>query len=211
MIVLSHRGYWLRQDERNTEVAFRRSFDLGFGTETDLRDRHGELVVSHDPPGADAVAVDALLRTLDGRRLPLALNIKADGLARQVASWLEGRTELSDAFVFDMSVPDLVQYAKMGIPFFTRMSELEPSPALIDQAAGIWLDSFQSTWFDLKDIRALLESGLRVCVVSSELHGRDPQPLWRMLMEDAAMCRSERLMICTDRPEEMQALMENGT
>ena len=32
MIILSHRGYWKSEEERNQEVAFHRSFDLGYGT-----------------------------------------------------------------------------------------------------------------------------------------------------------------------------------
>ena len=42
----------LLEDRGREEHArrLRRSFDLGFGTETDVRDRGGELVISHDPP-----------------------------------------------------------------------------------------------------------------------------------------------------------------
>ena len=50
MIILSHRGYWKSEKERNQEVAFHRSFDLGYGTETDIRDIQGKLVISHDMP-----------------------------------------------------------------------------------------------------------------------------------------------------------------
>ncbi len=50
MIILSHRGYWKSEEERNQEVAFHRSFDLGYGTETDIRDIQGKLVISHDMP-----------------------------------------------------------------------------------------------------------------------------------------------------------------
>jgi hypothetical protein len=41
MQILSHRGYWQHPSEKNTEAAFRRSFLLGYGTETDIRDRDG--------------------------------------------------------------------------------------------------------------------------------------------------------------------------
>jgi glycerophosphoryl diester phosphodiesterase len=48
MKILSHRGYWLSADEKNSTVAFQRSFDQGYGTETDLRDYCGEVVIAHD-------------------------------------------------------------------------------------------------------------------------------------------------------------------
>ena len=50
MKILSHRGYWNNLTEKNSKSAFRRSFQLGFGTETDVRDLNGELVISHDMP-----------------------------------------------------------------------------------------------------------------------------------------------------------------
>jgi glycerophosphoryl diester phosphodiesterase len=45
MKIMSHRGYWRGEDEKNTTTAFSRSFDLGFGTETDVRDALGQLVI----------------------------------------------------------------------------------------------------------------------------------------------------------------------
>ena len=38
MIIISHRGYWKDAAEKNRPVAFARSFDLGYGTETDVRE-----------------------------------------------------------------------------------------------------------------------------------------------------------------------------
>lgn len=41
MKIISHRGFWHNPSEKNTEMAFCRSFELGFGTETDVRDSLG--------------------------------------------------------------------------------------------------------------------------------------------------------------------------
>ena len=64
--VISHRGYWKTPEERNAPVAFERSFSLGFGTETDVRDcvRDGvsELVISHDIPRGGEFAFADMLR-----------------------------------------------------------------------------------------------------------------------------------------------------
>ena len=43
--ILAHRGFWKREGEKNTKVAFERAFDNGFGIETDLRDVKGEIIV----------------------------------------------------------------------------------------------------------------------------------------------------------------------
>lgn len=198
MQVISHRGYWLDKSERNLASAFQRSFDKGYGTETDVRDLAGTLVISHDMPGGKELSLDDLLDIMDGRNLPLAINIKADGLAQALKTKFEERGH-QNWFTFDMSVPDMRSYLQAELPTFTRMSEVEPVPVWLDQAAGIWLDSFNGDWFDTDQLAELLHSGKQVCVVSPELHGRDPHSLWRQLRElkDAA-----NLMICTDIPEQ---------
>ena len=48
VIILSHRGYWKDGVEKNSITSLERSFGLGFGVETDIRDYKGELVISHE-------------------------------------------------------------------------------------------------------------------------------------------------------------------
>ena len=83
MKILSHRGYWQKPEEKNKAIAFERSFTLGYGTETDIRDCRGELVISHDMPNGNEITLDAMLSLAakESKQLTLALNIKADGLA----------------------------------------------------------------------------------------------------------------------------------
>lgn len=200
MIVISHRGYWIDPEEMNTGTAFRRSFDLGFGTETDIRDCLGTLVVSHDPPKGKEMNFETFLSILANRDLPLALNIKSAGLAVQLKELMDSH-KLSSWFVFDMAVPDLIEFHKYGIPFFTRLSEYEKEPILYEASVGIWLDAFHEIWFDADLIERFLADKKKVCVVSSELHGRDPAELWKMLHRPELIGRTG-MMICTDIPEQ---------
>lgn len=202
MQILSHRGYWQTPEEKNTEVAFRRSFRLGYGTETDVRDRDGALVIAHDPATAHDMPFEAFLSLCkaDGDGLPLALNIKADGLQRllQEALTVAGVT---NAFVFDMSVPDAIGYQRLGLPFFTRQSDVEAVPALLDAAQGVWLDSFgPEDWMTEATLTPLLDAGKAVCLVSPDLHKRPHLPFWERLREFSCAA-SGRLMLCTDFPE----------
>lgn len=205
MIVLSHRGYWHTPAEKNTEAAFRRSFDLGFGTETDVRDRGGELVISHDPPTGGEMRFGEFLDILGGRDLPLALNVKADGLAGRIKTELAGRP-LSKWFVFDMSIPDTVQQLAQGNPAYGRLSEYEPQlPQLLSpKLVGVWLDGFHSEWWSPESIEELAVGGKSVCVVSPELHQRDPQGAWAKLRA-FPFTRPARVQLCTDRPEQARA------
>lgn len=199
MEIISHRGYWQDLRERNTKVAFERSFDLGFGTETDVRDLGGELVISHDMPqgnGAE-MTLDDLLTIMAGRNLPLAINVKADGLAQAIAKKF-AEHDHNNWFAFDMSVPDMRSYLSAGVPAYTRQSEFEVFPCFLNESAGVWLDSFGPEWYCRDDIEVLLNLDKRVCVVSSELHKREHMPLWEMLLESKG---ASNLMLCTDIPE----------
>lgn len=202
MIVLSHRGCWKGAEEKNSLAAFRRSFSLGFGTETDFRDALGKLVVAHDPPGAGALPADdffALYAEL-GQGLPLALNVKADGLQTLLKEALE-RFGIARYFVFDMSVPDALACVRQGLKIFTRQSELEPSPNLYQEAEGVWMDCFFSDWIQEKDFDAHLQAGKQVCLVSPELQRRPQGPFWERLRK-SRVAQSDRLLLCTDFPEE---------
>ncbi len=194
MRIISHRGWWRHPAEKNTPEAFRRTLDGGYGTETDVRDRAGRLVVSHDPAGDDAMAWDDLLAAFDRSGLPLAVNVKADGLAPLLAEAF-GRYDVP-WFAFDMSGPETVRYAAAGLPFYTRHSDVEPEPILYAEAAGVWLDAFRNDWFDQDTVARHLDANKAVCVVSPELHGREPRRLWERLAR-----LSGEVTLCTDLPD----------
>ena len=201
MKIISHRGYWSNLVGKNTDKAFLRSFQLGYGTETDIRDLHGELVISHDMPlGSEMRFEEFLHLTIASKAkypLTLALNIKADGLSKAISSAIKCYPQL-DFFAFDMSTTDIRAYLDAGIPIFTRMSEVEQQPIWLERASGIWLDSFDSDWFDVAVIQRLLNSGKRVCIVSPELHQRPNEILWQRIKP---LANERELMLCTDFPE----------
>jgi hypothetical protein len=209
MQILSHRGFWETKEERNTRAAFERSFTLGFGTETDVRDSGGQLYISHDPvviseatghntsgPMTAEEFFDLYVRM--GNDLPLAINIKADGLQARLREMLAAYG-VTNSFVFDMSIPDTLGYIKLDMPFYTRQSEYEPEPALYEHAAGVWMDCFINEWFTEADIARHLDAGKQVCLVSPDLHQRPYEPFWERLHGWSVSARQE-LMLCTDHP-----------
>ena len=206
MKIISHRGYWLDAAEKNAESAFLRSISLGFGTETDVRDCMRRLVISHDMPHGKEMDFGRLLSIINGATFLLAINIKSDGLAELICEQMKGYSR-DNWFVFDMSVPDMRHHLAVGNPVFGRMSEVEQIPAWFDRVEGVWLDSFEGEWFDASLITALLAQGKRVCVVSSELHGRERGGLWSMLRPFA---RENQVILCTDFPLEASTFFEIG-
>lgn len=202
MNVLSHRGYWKSPEEKNTEVAFRRSFELGFGTETDFRDFNGELVISHDVPNSDAMPASRFFEIYQSfsSDLPLAMNIKSDGLQHLIREAIK-TYQIKKYFLFDMSVPDGLVYVRQGgFKVFTRQSEYEKLPSFYEDAQGVWLDMFLSDWIEERDIATHLEKGKQVCIVSPDLHKREHLPFWERLKR-MTLSNSDKLSICTDFPE----------
>ncbi len=202
MKIIGHRGYWKTNEEKNTEIAFERCFALSFGTETDVRDYHGEAVIAHDPPiDKPLMSLEQLLSMAVRAKVPLALNIKSNGLAQKVALALQ-QQPVPGTFVFDMSIPDMLPYLKLNVPTFTRLSEYEQEPVLIEQATGVWLDCFKGIWFDEKYLNHFLNDlAKEVCLVSPELHGRDEKELWSKIKE-WQLYKHPALMLCTDYVEE---------
>ena len=197
MIILSHRGLWNSVEEKNKKSSFIRSFDLGIGTETDLRDSSGKILISHDMPKGDEITFEELLEIMNGRNLPLALNIKADCLADEIKRLLE-KYNHTNYFTFDMSIPDMVYQLKKNIKVFTGLSDILKEPVLLESCTGIWLDCFNSDWYNFDLIDSYIEQGKIVCVVSSDLHNREVNYQWSIIKKSKYI-NSNKLMLCTDK------------
>jgi len=198
MKILSHRGYWKDPSEKNSLAAFVRSLEFRFGLETDVRDCVGRLVVSHDMPTGREVSLEDVIGMFHDDKLPLAINIKADGLALSLKHALTSFS-VENWFAFDMSIPDMRNYLDEGLPVFARASEVEKEPIWVQEVSGIWFDSFDASKYDVRRIAEFLNDGKPVCIVSPELHRWPYEPLWTAI---EALSDHPGLMLCTDYPEE---------
>ncbi|MBV9801644.1 MAG: hypothetical protein JO130_00575 [Solirubrobacterales bacterium] len=204
MVSLAHRGLWASPTERNSLSAFCDAFRRGWGVELDVRDLDGSLVISHDPPTSGALPFAAVVDAYRAHGYPgsLAVNIKSDGLAAMVATALRD-VPAERWFAFDMSVPDTLLYARAGLPFFTRHSDVESAPALYKQACGVWLDDFAGGFISEPRIAEHLAAAKRVAVVSPELHGRDHDAMWQE-WRAWSVWGSADVLLCTDQPNQAQ-------
>lgn len=204
MDLVAHRGYWKEKSQQNTLSSLELAIDKGYGIETDLRDFDGKVVISHDPPAPNIshrIYFEDLLRYYVQKKssVTLALNVKTDGISLWIKDLLS-KYNIKNYFIFDCSVPELLRYQRAELSYYSRESDIESVPSLYNKAKGIWLDQFGSLWFKEKDIRKHLENGKLVCVVSSDLHGRDYRECWNMLkgLKDSYA----QLALCTDFPDE---------
>lgn len=132
---------------------------------------------------------------------PLALNIKSDGLHQHVKDLLLSY-KVTNYFVFDMSIPDTLNYMKSRVRFFTRLSDYELQPIFNKEAAGLWLDEFKGHWINERIIKQYRDTP--ICIVSPELHHRTYAAEWQEYKKIELKLGCENLMICTDFPDKAQ-------
>ena len=203
--ILAHRGFWKDVMDQNTSGALNKALSLGFGIETDLRDKASELVVSHDPPKIDHTfcfkeLLDMIIKSNCSSRI--ALNIKSDGLQAMLEELFESTNcDKKNCFAFDMSVPDSIGYSKMNFPHYIRSSEYETSLSQLNLATGVWIDNFTGDYSQINKAIEILKVGKRVALVSPELHGRDYIHLWNKIKHNN-LNMNPNFELCTDYPEE---------
>jgi len=209
MTILAHRGYWNNQIEQNSLKALKTALEKGYGFESDVRDHMERLVISHNiatSVSQDAEEVLSLLNEFNDMYC-FAVNIKADGLKELLKS-LFYKYSINNYFLFDMSVPQMVEFREMGLRYFTRQSEVEPEPYMYDDAAGVWVDGFGSVgWITRELLEGHMDNGKEICLVSPELHNKiDYRRFWKTIKE--YNLNTEKLMLCTDYPDEAKEFFD---
>jgi len=203
--ILSHRGVWQNAGEKNTFNAIQLSCEMGYGVETDIRDANNDLIIAHDPFPKEILYLERILEMFRSKNytFPLALNIKSDGLAERLQALLK-TYEIENYFCFDMSVPEGLQYQRIGLKVYNRLSEYETQPFVYQDAKGVWLDEFHGEWFDKDTFKNFNDTSTQICVVSPELHGRDYKVRWERLKKLTEELPSYRWQLCTDFPDKAQ-------
>lgn len=209
MQILAHRGCWNDPIENNSLKAFKGSLEKGYGFESDVRDYMGRLVISHNIADASSPTAEEVFRLLaeHGDRYCFAINIKADGLKDLLKGYLE-KYSIKNYFLFDMSVPQMVEFDEMRLRYFTRQSEVEPVPCMYDRAAGVWIDGFWGDgWITEELLEGHIRRGKEICIVSPDLHGRaDYRGFWERLKKYKT--DFSKAMLCTDHPDEARAFFD---
>lgn len=203
MQIIAHRGYWLNETEKNTQTAFERAFENGFGIETDIRDHMGKLVVSHAFPMGNEMPLEELLNTHQqyAKDLPLALHLHSCGLGNSLQEILKKYKD-SNIFCFGNPLPDLrfcVQ--NLDIPIWTTYADLCPFAPFMEQVTGVWIDDFNGT-SDFSFAKKVLNSNKKACLVSADIYQRKNKPFLENLKSQNLLTH-KNLMICSNNPLEI--------
>lgn len=210
MQILAHRGYCNSDIPANSPKAIKTALENGYGFESDVRDYMGNMVISHniaDDSCQNAEEIFQWLAEYDDKYC-FAINIKADGLKDILKEYLR-KYNIKNYFLFDMSVPQMVEFAEMGLWFYTRQSEYETCPVMYEQAAGVWVDGFKRIdWITEELLRKHILCGKQVCIVSPDLHGKsDYQLFWNDLKN--WNLDFSNVLLCTDHPDKAREFFKN--
>ncbi len=203
MDIISHRGFWDDKIKPNSKESFVRALENGFGIEFDIRDLNKEIVISHDMPslGNNLTLAEFFEIYKSYKPTTLAVNIKSDGMQEKVMDLIE-KYQISNYFLFDMSIPDAISYYKKGLKnIYTRQSEYEKYPSFYKEAKGVWIDEFYEDWVNLDVLASHVENGKKLAIVSPELH-KKPDYLTRWKFYKSL---NFNLAICTDFPDKARS------
>ena len=150
-----------------------REVEKHFGIEIDLRSKNGEIILAHDPI-VDGESLENFMASFSHKML--ILNVKEDGLEEQILAILKNHNS-PDYFFLDQPFPTLAKSLKLGHQCAMRVSEYElPFKLLQPQPQWLWIDSITGNWDHIEGaINYAKANRIKSCLVSPELHGRDPK------------------------------------
>ena len=186
---------------RRNSIATLAASPTKYGVEVDIRSFRDKLVIHHDA-FMDGESFEAWIATY--RHGTLILNVKEEGLEARLIETM--RTHgIDDYFFLDQSFPFLVKWARAGERrCAVRVSEfesVETALALAGKIDWVWVDCFTHFALTGDEADQLKAAGFRLCLVSPELQGRDPQseiPALAALLVERGI-RADA--VCTKRPE----------
>lgn len=185
---------------RRNDVAALRNTPTAFGVEVDIRSRGPDLIIHHDPfvDGEDFTV------WLQGyAHGTLILNVKEEGLETRLLA-LMAEHAIERFFFLDQSMPFLIRTARGGERrCAVRVSEyesIETALLLAPMIDWVWVDCFNRFPLDRADADRLAQAGLRLCLVSPELQGRDPATIAELRDHLRALGIAADA-VCTKQPE----------
>ena len=173
-----------------------RDFDERFGIEIDVKDFKNRLVLAHDHPYETSEELEEFLTHVPNESL-IAINVKSSEIEKDLKDIIT-KCKISNYFTFDHSIPSLLKALDYGLSCAFRLSEYEKE--IISKCSWVWIDSFYKIWYDASYLKSLKKMGLKIALVSPELHNRESD-----LEKLKNIINSVTIdAICTDRLEYWQ-------
>jgi hypothetical protein len=140
-----------------------------FGLEIDIHNYNNKLVLAHDHPNEQSIKLEDFITHIPKNSL-LAINIKNEEVEAELKIILS-RSKTTNYFTFDWSVTSLHNAINHDLNCAFRLSEYEKD--IVPNCPWVWLDSFNGIWYDADFLISLKKSGIKLAIVSPELHNRE--------------------------------------
>ena len=196
--IICHRGFWKKKSEQNKIISIKKAIDKYYGIEIDLRDLNNEIIISHDPYLSGKklnfkIFVKKYYKIINKNNTILALNIKSDGIYKNLKKILI-KYNINNYFVFDMTIPETLNYKVNKIKFYERYSCYETNLHFNKYSNGVWIDSFNGKFVFSKKIKKK-----KMCFVSPELHKKNNfKSFWKKIKK--LKLKNQKIYLCTDYP-----------
>lgn len=172
-----------------------------YGVEVDIRSCGGDLVIHHDP-FVMGENFEEWIKYFQHNFL--ILNVKEEGLENRLLSIMK-KFDIDNFFFLDQSFPFLVKWAGLGEKrCAARVSEfesIETALALAGMIEWIWVDCFTKLPISYDDYIRLRGAGFKLCLVSPELQGRNPELEIPRLISQLSELNIVADAVCTKRPD----------
>jgi len=172
------------------------------GVEIDIRSNENTLYLSHDPYVRGCVSLEQFLEIYD--HAFLVLNVKEDGLEDQCLELLS-RHNISSYFFLDQPAPTLIrrglQGNRDGACRYSEYEGIETVSLLSGFCDWVWLDHFHESRVDHSAIASLRALGLKICMVSPELHLEERVKEVRRLVNNLRLSGLMPDAVCTKFPD----------
>jgi hypothetical protein len=176
------------------------------GVEIDIRSNGNTLYLSHDPY-VRGVSLEQFLEKYD--HAFLVLNVKEDGLEEQCLELLS-RYNISSYFFLDQPAPTLIrrglQGSRDGASRYSEYEGIETVSLLSVFCDWVWLDYFHESRVDNSAIASLRALGLKICIVSPELHSGERIKEVGQLVDNLKLSGLMPDAVCTKFPDLWGAL-----
>jgi hypothetical protein len=192
MVIIAHRRNTIEELLQTPET---------YGVEIDLRTFNNKLILQHDPFKSGEL-LEAWLPHY--KHQLLILNVKEEGLEDVLISLMD-KYGIRNYFFLDQSFPFLVKYSRAGYSVCSvRVSEFEnvsTALSLKGSVDWVWVDYFTKFPLSKHEAEALLIGGFKLCLVSPELQGFNPESEIPKLIGTLESLSIRIDAVCTKRPD----------
>ena len=172
-----------------------------YGVEIDIRSDSNKLILHHDP-FTEGTPFEEWLDHFEHNTL--ILNVKEEGLENKILDLMKLKN-IENYFFLDQSFPFLLKSAKSGERrCAVRVSEFESIDTALSLAPMIdwaWIDCFSKFPLTGNEASLLKDCGLKLCIVSPELHGGNAEVKIKEMRELLSSGDIQVDAVCTKRPD----------